>query len=73
MTVNALNDGTKSGTLANLANFLRFLASASENPELCDPGLHQAILQASLTAGQLEKVGMSAQKETNQAGQIIEN
>ncbi|EOW9487961.1 hypothetical protein ACOCGL_003427 [Vibrio cholerae] len=73
MTVNALNDGTKSGTLANLANFLRFLASASENPELCDPGLHQAILQASLTAGQLEKVGMSAQKETNQAEQIIEN
>lgn len=73
MTVNALNDGTKSGTLANLADFLRFLASASENPELCDPGLHQAILQASLTAGQLEKAGMSAQKETNQAEQIIEN
>lgn len=72
LTVNALNDGTKSGTLANLANFLRFLASASENPELCDPGLHQGILQASLTAGQLEKAGMSEQKETNQAEQIIE-
>lgn len=66
MTHNALNDGTRSGTLSNLAQFLRFLASASENPDMCDPGLHQAILQASLTAKELE------QKDATQTGEIVE-
>ncbi|HCE1515481.1 TPA: hypothetical protein NGR29_004425 [Vibrio parahaemolyticus] len=66
MTHNALNDGTRSGTLTNLAHLLRFLASASENPEICDPGLHQAILQASLTAKELE------QKDATQTVEIVE-
>lgn len=64
MNVNALNDGTKSGTLGNLAQYLRFLACASEDPELCDPGLHQAILIASQTAALLE------QKQSNCAVEV---
>ncbi|HAS6087781.1 hypothetical protein [Vibrio parahaemolyticus] len=67
MNLNALNDGTRSGTLSNLAQYLRFLASASENPEICDPGLHQAILIASQTARELE------QKDTVQAVEILES
>ncbi|HHY0482714.1 hypothetical protein [Vibrio parahaemolyticus] len=67
MTHNALNDGTRSGTLSNLAQLLCFLASASENSDMCDPGLHLAILQASLTAKELER------KDTVQAGEIVEN
>lgn len=64
MNRNALNDGTISGTVANLAQLLRFLASASENPELCDPGLHLAILTASQTARELE------QKDSVRVGEI---
>lgn len=55
MTDNALNDGTESGTLSNLTQLLRFLASASESKEMCEPGLHLAILQASVTASNLEQ------------------
>ncbi|NAX31995.1 hypothetical protein CAG63_18280 [Vibrio sp. V37_P2S8PM304] len=65
MNHNALNDGTRSGTLSNLVQFLSFLALASESPDVCDPGLHQAILQASLTAKGLEA------KDVAQAGEIV--
>ncbi|HAS6073666.1 hypothetical protein ACXHQB_23640 [Vibrio parahaemolyticus] len=66
MTHNALSDGTRSGTLSNLAQYLSFLATAAANPDLCDPGLHKAILQASLTARELE------QKESNQTREIVQ-
>jgi len=55
LSVNPLNDGTRSGTVDNLAKLLRFIEAASEDSELCDPGLHQAIKVASATAVQLKR------------------
>ena len=55
MNVNPLNDGTRSGTVDNLAALLRFIEAASEDNEICDPGLHQVIKMASATAVQLKR------------------
>jgi len=55
LNVNPLNDGTRSGTVDNLAALLRFIEAASEDSEICDPGLHQAIKVASATAVQLKR------------------
>lgn len=57
---NTLNDGTRSGTVANVAHLLRFLAAASEDPELCDPGLHLMIVLASQTVRDLDKLAIKA-------------
>lgn len=53
MRLNPLNDGTKSGTLDNLAILLRHIESVSDDSEVCDPGLHLVIKMASATAGEL--------------------
>lgn len=47
------DDGTARGTLENLATLLNFLAASAENEDICDPGLHLAILQASVMAKKL--------------------
>ncbi|WP_139073851.1 hypothetical protein [Aliivibrio fischeri] len=54
MNLNPLNDGTKSGTVDNLAALLRHIEAASDDSEMCDPGLHLVIKVASATARELQ-------------------
>ncbi|MFD2178509.1 hypothetical protein [Veronia pacifica] len=49
------DDGTARGTLENLASLLNFLAASAANEDICDPGLHLAILQASVLAQHLNE------------------
>jgi hypothetical protein len=64
LNVNPLNDGTRSGTVDNLAALLSFIEAATEDSEICDPGLHQAIKIASATARKLKK--FEAEKELSE-------
>ena len=54
MSLNPLNDGTKSGTFDYLASLLRHIESVSDDSEVCDPGLHLVIKMASATARELQ-------------------
>jgi len=54
LSLNPLNDGTKSGTFDNLASLLRHIESVSDDSEVCDPGLHLVIKMASATARELQ-------------------
>lgn len=42
-------------TIEDLSEYLSFLSCASEDSELCDPGLHNGIRIASLAARNLTK------------------
>ena len=66
MNLNPLNDGTISGTVDNLAALLRHIESASDDSEVCDPGLHLVIKVASATAKQL----LVFEEEKEKAGQV---
>ncbi|WP_299071923.1 hypothetical protein [uncultured Paraglaciecola sp.] len=66
MSLNPLNDGTKSGTFDNLASLLRHIESVSDDSEVCDPGLHLVIKMASATARQLQ--GFDEEKESTDQG-----
>lgn len=66
MSLNPLNDGTKSGTFDNLASLLRHIESVSDDSEVCDPGLHLVIKIASATARKLQ--GFDEEKESTDQG-----
>jgi len=66
LSLNPLNDGTKSGTFDNLASLLRHIESVSDDSEVCDPGLHLVIKMASATARQLQS--FDEEKESTDQG-----
>ena len=68
MTI-VFDDGTAKGTLENLATLLNFLAVSAENEEICDPGLHLALLQASVMANKLTATPSMRDHTLTSAGQ----